>query len=218
MDDIKVIDNLLPTSYQDAIEQLVFSSEFDWHYVNDVTDVTHINNGTYKSMDGFSHVFHGQKNTSKYYDFIKPVLLHAASQLNLPFNLDQVWRARVGLMFQRRQDDPEYNNPHVDHVMPHWTGIYYVNDNDGPTYIFDQKVLDIPFTKRTDQGILDYLNTTPMTAAKIVEPKKGRFVIFNGSRFHSSSRPTLASKRAVITFNWKANHQATNGLSNGQLS
>lgn len=217
-DDIKIIDNLLPKAYQDAIEDMVFNQEFDWHYVNDVTDQAYENVQGYRSLDGFGHVlFLGPKTVSKYYDFVKPILLHAVSNLDMPFDFNKVWRARIGLMFGRREGDPEYNNPHVDHVVPHWTGLYYINDNDGPTYIFDQKVTDIPFTKRNDSGILDYVNSTKMTVAEKVEPKKGRFVLFNGSRFHASSRPVTANKRAVITFNWKSKEQLGT-LNNGQLS
>ena len=216
-DDIKIIDDLLPKSYQDAIEQMVFSEEFDWHYVSDVTDQTYKNVQGYRSLDGFSHLFLGPKTSSKYLNFVMPVLYHAVNELGMPFDQSKLWRARVGLMFQQRQGDPTYNNPHVDHIMPHWTGLYYINDNDGPTYIFDQKVINVPFSKRNDAGILDYVNNTEMTIAQQVEPKKGRFVIFNGYRFHSSSRPINCDKRAVITFNWKSTEQPGQ-VNNGQLS
>ena len=64
MDDIKIIDNLLPTVYQDAIEQMFLSKDFNWHYVSDVTDQTYKNIEGYVSNDGFAHMFIGPKANS----------------------------------------------------------------------------------------------------------------------------------------------------------
>jgi ectoine hydroxylase-related dioxygenase (phytanoyl-CoA dioxygenase family) len=203
MEDIKIIDDFLPASYQTAILDLLDDEQFEWHYVSDVTDQTYKNTDQYTSHDGLAHVFLGPKQQSTHFDFIRPLLYNVEQSIGIEIPQQNIWRARAGMLPAAHRDDPDYNNPHVDHIIPHWTGLYYVNDTDGPTYIFDQKVVDVPFTKRNDAGILDYINNTTLTIAKVVEPKKGRFVIFNGYRFHSSSRPQHSDKRIVITFNWK---------------
>ena len=202
MDDIKIIDNLLPTVYQDAIEQMFLSKDFNWHYVSDVTDQTYKNIEGYVSNDGFAHMFIGPKANSPYFDFIKPILYQAEESLGITIDQKKLWRARAGFLMPARPNTPEYNNEHVDHIIPHYTGLYYVNDNDGPTYIFDQMVSELPPSKRNDKDILEYVRNTKKTIAQTIEPKKGRFVVFNGLRFHSSSMPKN-SNRIVITFNWR---------------
>lgn len=216
-DDIKIIDDFLPEGYQDAIEKLLLSKDFDWHYVSDVTDQTYKNVEGYVNNDGFSHVFVGPKTNSEYFDFIKPILYQAEESLGITIDQKRLWRVRVGLLQPAREGTPEYNNEHVDHIIPHYTALYYVNDTDGPTYIFDQKVTDLPPSKRNDADILNYVNNTEFTLAAKIEPKKGRFAIFNGQRFHSSSMPRSNNIRMVITFNWRTNEQINNGLSNGQF-
>ena len=68
----------------------------------------------------------------------------------------------------------------MDNETPHYTGIYYVNDCDGDTFLFDG-------TKEI---------------AKI-SPKKGRIVIFDGKTLHAGSHPYLSDFRMVINFNFK---------------
>ena len=41
------------------------------------------------------------------------------------------------------------------------------------------------------------------TVAKTCSPKKGRVCIFDGSRFHASTKPQDHSRRLVITVNYK---------------
>ena len=71
----------------------------------------------------------------------------------------------------------KYNNKHVDTTIPHVVVLYYVNDSDGDTHLFNG--VDI---------------------IKTVTPKKNRVVIFDGSIYHSSGSPTT-NKRCVINFN-----------------
>ena len=68
----------------------------------------------------------------------------------------------------------------MDNETPHYTGIYYVNDCDGDTFLFDG-------TKEI---------------AKI-SPKKGRIVIFDGKTLHAGSHPYNSDFRMVINFNFK---------------
>jgi hypothetical protein len=57
--------------------------------------------------------------------------------------------------------------------------IYYVNDSDGDTFVFD------------DDGKI----------IKRVSPKKGRFFMFDGRLKHAGSHPYDNTMRVVINFN-----------------
>ena len=37
----------------------------------------------------------------------------------------------------------DYHLPHIDSEYPHWIAIYYVNDSDGDTHIFEEKTSKI---------------------------------------------------------------------------
>ena len=72
-----------------------------------------------------------------------------------------------------------YNCPHTDTDKPHLAAIYYVNDSDGFTFLFDN-----------NNNIIN----------RIV-PKKGSLLLFDGSIKHASGHPIKSLKRCVINFN-----------------
>jgi hypothetical protein len=59
-------------------------------------------------------------------------------------------------------------------------GIYYVNNCDGDTRIFKKNKL-----------------------FKLIKPKAGRMVLFNGALKHSAGFPVKSQVRCVINFNFK---------------
>ena len=76
------------------------------------------------------------------------------------------------------------NKPHQAHVDRddfHYTMLYYVNDSDGSTNIFDYKGEKV---------------------VQKIEPKKGRAVIMNGDTYHASSSPKNHSNRIVLNYNF----------------
>jgi hypothetical protein len=77
-------------------------------------------------------------------------------------------------------------------MTPHTVCLYYVNDSDGDTFIFDKTSDDI-------KGRRDIFERTKFNVLKRVTPKKGRVVLFNGNRYHSSSGPTK-DVRCIINF------------------
>ena len=66
------------------------------------------------------------------------------------------------------------------------TAIYYLNDSDGDTYIFDQ-----------DRKY----NGHDLTIKKQVAPKQGRLVVFSGNLLHSGSNPRRNETRMVANIN-----------------
>jgi len=198
MNNILIFDNLLPDGYINYIEKFIRNDKIDWHYVRDAT--YHTTQG-YSNTDGAGHLLYSPQHTSKFYNFFKPILYAASEAASIKVEMRHVFRARLGLLMKAYPTDPEYNLPHVDADFPHWTGLYYVNDNDGPTYIFNERITDLSPKKRDDNSILEFMKTA--TVDQAVEPKKGRFVLFDGLRFHASSKPKSSEDRMVITFNWR---------------
>ena len=82
-------------------------------------------------------------------------------------------------------------NPHCDINKGGWTAIYYVNDSDGDTVIFNEK---------THHPLL---NGEELSIKKRVKNKKGRFVMFNQDYLHAGMPPIDSAYRVVINFNFK---------------
>lgn len=107
-----------------------------------------------------------------------PVL---CNKLNIPNN---IWRMKTNLMFNHRSN--KTNTPHVDCSKQHISMIYYVNDSDGETTIYDKNLGE---------------NLKNIRPIKKFKPKKGSFLVFDGNRYHSSRPPQNNNLRCVINFN-----------------
>jgi len=76
-------------------------------------------------------------------------------------------------------------------IEPHLVYLYYVNDCDGDTVIYDYisngtHTLDIPFYE-------------DIKIKKKITPKQGMVVIFDGMTWHTSTQPTRGN-RCIINF------------------
>ena len=82
-------------------------------------------------------------------------------------------------------------HPHCDMNEGGWTAIYYVNDSDGDTLIFNEKTME-PF-----------LNGEELSIKKRIRNIRGRFVMFNQDYLHAGMFPIESDYRVVINFNFK---------------
>jgi len=98
----------------------------------------------------------------------------------------KIYRIKINLSPQHKRPEGTYDVPHTDIEKEHMVVIYYVDDSDGPTYLFE------------DDG---------RTIIKKVEPKKGRFLMFDGSIKHAGSHPIDNTFRTVINYNIKINDE-----------
>jgi hypothetical protein len=78
--------------------------------------------------------------------------------------------------------------PHVDMTTPHMVLLYYVNDSDGDTVIFDQSYHSEEISE--------------LTINRTISPKAGAAVFFDGLKYHSSSSPKNAKERIVLNINF----------------
>lgn len=74
--------------------------------------------------------------------------------------------------------------------------IYYVNDCDGDTVIFDQ-FLEVPSLDKDEE----MLQSNTWTVKERIEPKMGRLVVFDGRYYHASSFTKTQPYRCVINMN-----------------
>ena len=131
----------------------------------------------------FSHlVFKSDTGpVSEFFDASLPILLTALDQQNKI--LKELIRIRIGLI--TRTPHEIIHAPHKDDSRPHSTGLYYLNDTDGDTVIYNET-----------QEAEDY------TIKERLTPKANTWHQFDGAHYHSSSAPTQNEKRITITYNY----------------
>jgi len=195
MKEVIIFDDLLPQGYADQLEADLMSMPFPWHYIDDVT------NQSYGSNSGFAHLaFDLGKQPTEWYQFLKPIVYHIEEVQGK--RMLELLRIRVGLLMPTTEADYSHNTPHVDFTFPHYTACYYVTDSDGDTVVFDQALTDAKLDNVTEQGIVDYVKGTEFTVLGRASPKKNSVCIFDGLKFHASTKPKHHSRRIVITINY----------------
>jgi hypothetical protein len=189
---VRVIDDCLPKEVQRHIEDMVVSLDFPLyrtpehvtkdslgHWGEDVK----INGYTAKNSPQYVHKFFWDDEiTSNYYQFIFPLLFSA-----FPFPIANVYRAKLNHV--PKMCSGEYANtcgiPHCDAPpSDRISAIYYVNDSDGKTVIFNQT---------RQEG-----SSKVLTVDQEIEPRQGRLVIFDVDRIHASNVPLVSQHRTVI--------------------
>ncbi len=85
--------------------------------------------------------------------------------------------------------DRRHTPPHIDNRDEHYVFIYYVNDSDGDTNIYNEKY---DGTTRTQDDL---------TLFKAVTPKSGLGVLFSGKVFHTWQPPLNTKARCIINMN-----------------
>ena len=94
---------------------------------------------------------------------------------------DIVFRMKANLSYSNPiNNEYKYGVPHIDAFEEHYVALYYVNDSDGDTILFD----------KDEKTIIDRIT-----------PKKGRCLFFKGDIPHSASGPVKSKYRIVINTN-----------------
>ena len=193
-----IIDDVVDIETQREIHK-VLMEQADWKFLNDVSGIP---GQTYPSH-GFVHILYHPDpyvvSTSILYDKVSKLILDSLTKLG--YNIKDNYYNRAFLQLPlAEQYKKEHNGVHVDlpSNIPHVACVYYVNGSDGDTIIFEQTVNDTPGGSTNIE----------LTEHKRVTPKRGRLVMFDGSRYHCSSQPTI-NYRCIINFDLIMNQWPT---------
>lgn len=189
-----ILDNLLSRQDTDGIFQFVTSPIFTWSITQDWgsvdTDYTKHNSDS-NTVESMTLVCQLRTDAS-----IVSTLLKKLQELGI-IELKKVHRAKVNLQ-PRSGDYPEYaySTPHIDADYPHHVLIFYLNDADGDTYLFDKR----------DDITKNYKVCTRIT------PKAGSCVVFEGTTIHAVAHPRNTKARVIvnIVFTGKVNYGLQN--------
>jgi hypothetical protein len=166
---IEIYDNLLEESYIKRLEQTLLLPGFPWYYTPSTV---------YGETDlpSLLHTFteEGKEIILSEYTSVPYNLLDLFS-ICTGHEIEKIIRIRANLVLPNASF--KKTGAHVDQEEPHCVIIYYANNVDGNTVLLNK-----------DGSIL-----------KEVEPRAGRFLMFDGSLYHYLRIPTAT--RVVLNYN-----------------
>lgn len=189
-------DDLFSNQQQSDTQEYFTNKYFPWYMGTDytVTDTSyHAFSKITENIVEQSQLFHtfvlgGKINSDITIPF--SILSKVSEKLNMP--ADNATRIKANLTTKIHNSNKNaHQTPHVDDSKNHLVMLYYVNDSDGDTFLFNE-ILD----KNSDIRDLKSI-----TVKQRVSPRRGRVVIFNGQRLHAGMYPRENNYRVVINFN-----------------
>jgi 2OG-Fe(II) oxygenase superfamily len=184
MSEVIVIDDIIPKQDQIRLYELMSQNNLPYQYNRStVVDASTLPKNS-RVIDSSMIV-----NVVVFNEFTSPLLREFVPIIAaIPFKIRELLRVKVNITHPHllaREDT--YNVPHVDYDGDDLiTAIYYLNDSDGDTYIFDQD--------RNYKG-------DDLTVKKQISPKQGRMVVFSGDLLHSGNNPRSNETRMVANIN-----------------
>lgn len=189
MQDVIVIDQAVPASIQDMLENLALSSKINWFRNRGATydeGPRMIFPVTTDSLEvqQFTHtIYELNKPASQVFPSVLPVITA------IPYTIKQMIRVKMNLCVFAQTDNPNaHGMPHVDFTEVTEqliSAVYCVNDSTGDTIIFNER----------------YGQKGPLTVKTRVTPRKGRLVVFDGSLLHAGNTPRCNDPRINININ-----------------
>mgnify|MGYP003655030147 FL=1 len=186
-------ENFLPSKYFNELSGLFVDGGLPLYYIKDATyqlgmdDSLLISNSNKINTGSFTHMFYDNGEPSTFWNFIKPISYF------VDFDYKRIMRCRGSVLMPRPdvKKEYEYNTPHVDHFMDgdFISLIYYVNDSDGDTFLFEESNKD---------GHASFV-----TVKDRVGHKENTAIIFDGKQYHASSNPIHSDYRATISMTFE---------------
>lgn len=185
-----VIDNAIGPNLQDEVDELVKGFRINWLY----NSSTSYAEGTSIHDYAFFHVLYtdGKPVSELFQPFFMIFLscLDSAGQ-----RLNELYRLRINMTLAAHERT--IHEPHVDSSVPHQTGIFYLEDSDGPTTIYNEK-----YDPNSKLAIKDHMLKTNLTVMNNVDPVKYRFISYNGLHYHNGCTPLQHKRRILLNCNY----------------
>lgn len=204
-DEILVIENLVPLSFQNAIiERIQGDQHFPWFLLHKIGHPDFFKLGSvvkYQDSNitddvGFFHMAFDGEYTSQHFDFFRAILEFFTEKTNI--QVEKLLRIRLRYTHKSvGHSESKYAAPHVDFNTgeSYNTLVYYVDDSDGDTIIFD-KIFN------SSEEVYNPVFSEPIPELVRYSPKKGSGIFFNGHRYHSGNYPINYSSRIVINYDF----------------
>ena len=189
IEDVIVVDNVIDIKQQELLETIFTNPKLNWGYVKETVDYNWSPDivDTDKSINSFQfvhRVFMRQEGqVSPTLQYFKPLID------SFPIELGELLQLKVNITtLNSNTTSNSYGAPHTDFTPPPdnlLTAIYYINDSDGDTFIFNE-----------------VHGSKTLTIKQRISPKRGRLVLFNGSYYHAGNYPSNDQPRITANINY----------------
>ncbi len=176
---IRIIDNLLTPSYLKDLQQHFLSQNCEWYFNDNLTgDDSYYNIGSFGLVNKLH--WNGYFSGTQTSFLIKALVFSALDEVKKVLKCEQeILRVRADMTLYNPLNHK--HEIHTDFEEEHTTAIFYLNNSDGNTIIFD----------REGKKLL-----------KEIEPVENRLVIFDGLLMHTGHSPSKHKSRALINMNF----------------
>jgi hypothetical protein len=189
-----VVDNFLDESNFLTLKSFIESMDFPWFYIPTVSLPPNaiITDPLAKETFGFNHTVYDHETDIKSFFFQSMPLILTTFEEKFEIKIKKLLRIRLGMKHPKIGFSKEnYNLPHVDYFYPHGTLIYYINDSDGDTFIFNETFNDARGEPEN------------FSIQSRVTPKANRMLFLeDGLQYHTASNPIVSDRRIIININF----------------
>jgi hypothetical protein len=189
---IKIIEDVILKEDANKLEQFLLSDEVPWYFKQNI-DFEHIEDATPQNY-GFVHVVYQYgKSISSLNAPCQEILKNICDKSGL--SLNEVIRIKINLNPYCGEERFDLR-PHTDILdqTNYISAIYYVNDSDGNTILYDV----LKDSNTDDQSIIQNKSVLPIAVSQ--PPIKNTAIVFNGNRYHSGNTPLHHKTRININF------------------
>ena len=184
---MKVFDNIITKSEQEDLKNTLYGPKFNWFYINDVTKI----DNKKQQRPCLTHLFMDNGNiNSEWYNIVTKICDNVNKKLKKKLRPIQVRSFLQLSLNEKLIGKDKEDTAHIDLHIPHTVYLYYVNDCDGDTILYNYK---------SKNGKTDIPYFEDIKIKKRITPKQGRVVVFDGMIWHTSSQPTKGT-RTIINF------------------
>ena len=188
---MQILDNFLDSDNFGKLQNFFMSADFPWYFVPNVSlpPDSEIQDPLAVETFGYNHTIFDHETGNKSFVFENMPIIIETFENKFSKKVKEILRVRMSMKHPKINfSDENYNLPHVDYPFKHSTLIFYVNDCDGDTRIFDQFYED-PEPKH-------------FTTKARIKPKANRILFLeNGLNYHTASNPFEYDRRIVLNIN-----------------
>lgn len=191
----QIIDDLVSEGFATRLENMCKKEVF-WGFDQTTSGIDEEESSKYSvpganydgPQYGFGHwALEPNGSASVLFDKVIPLLY--ALEEKTKITIQEIYRIRIGLTTTVGKEVQHL--PHVDLKQPHKVLLYYVNDSDGDTFIFNEK-----YSPEDEDSV------TNLTLKERVQPKRNRAILFDGLTYHNSSKPVKNTARYIINIDF----------------
>lgn len=181
----RLLENWLPKNYIETIRR-EFENLNSWQFGYSSSAVgENFDNDDPMILDSVQFIHPIAENneiTSNIYNLIFPIMLFLEKEIGK--SVKNMLRIKANCLIRDGLEE-KYNAPHVDLIDTgnFWSLIYYVNDSDGDTYLFDKSYPE---------------SHIGLSVIERITPKAGNALLLPSNLYHASSNPIHSQRRIVL--------------------